>query len=375
MTKTSDWQPDSELAGYLQRVFELGTDPDGESPIAATLVKAPKAPRSPKGAVLYIHGFTDYFFHEPLADFFIAQGYHFYALDLRKCGRSRRKGQTAHYVSDLSHYDVELGLALDIIAEESGINGSGDRKVIVGAHSTGGLIVPLWVDRLRRLDSSRHALIGGLILNSPWLDLQGRAALRSPAVTAAIRGVGMTRKFTVLPQELSPAYGDSIHESRHGEWKYNLDFKPLGGFPVTFGWLRAIRNGHALLQAGLDVAVPSLVLRSDRSYFAKNYSSRTDRADAVLDVTHMARWAGCLGGRLTSVPVPGARHDVFLSLPDVRQRAYAEVEAWLANGLVPPVATAAAKKAAAATPPRKTAAPAKAAKKTAAKKTAAKKAR
>ena len=97
-------------------------------------------------------------------------------------------------------------------------------------------------------------LIGGLILNSPWLDLQGRAAMRSPAVTAVIRGVGITRGLTVLPQELSPAYGDSIHESRHGEWKYNLELKPLGGFPVTFGWIRAIRNGHALLQAGLDVA-------------------------------------------------------------------------------------------------------------------------
>ncbi|MFT4201867.1 alpha/beta hydrolase [Gordonia sp. (in: high G+C Gram-positive bacteria)] len=359
MTETTDWQPDVELPGYSTRVFELGTDPDGESPIAATLIRAPKAPRTPKGAVLYIHGFTDYFFQEPLADFFVAQGYHFYALDLRKCGRSRRPGQTAHYVSDLADYDVELGLAVDVIAEEVGIgSGEADKKIIVAAHSTGGLIVPLWVDRLRRLDSSRHGLIGGLILNSPWLDLQGRASLRSPAVTAAIRGVGITRKFTVMPQELSPAYGDSIHESRHGEWRYNLDLKPLGGFPVTFGWLRAIRNGHALLQAGLDVAVPSLVLRSDKSYFAKNYSSKTDRADAVLDVTHMARWAGCLGGRLTSVPVPGARHDVFLSLPEVRERAYAEVEAWLATGLRPPVAKAAAKKAAATTPPKKTAAPA-----------------
>jgi len=358
VTESTDWQPDTELPLYSQRVFELGADPDGESPIAATLIRAPKRPRSAKGAVLYIHGFTDYFFHEPLAEFFVAQGYHFYALDLRKCGRSRRAGQTAHYVTDLSLYDVELSLAVDVIAEEAGIGpGPDDPKIIVGAHSTGGLIAPLWVDRLRRLDSTRHGLIGGLILNSPWLDLQGRAAMRSPAVTALIRGVGITRGLTVLPQELSPAYGDSIHESRHGQWKYNVDFKPLGGFPVMFGWVRAIRNGHALLQAGLDVAVPSLVLRSDKSYFAKQYSSRTDRADAVLDVSHMARWAGCLGGRLTSVPVPDARHDVFLSVAPAREQAYAEVEAWLATGLRPPVAKAAAKKAAATTPPTKTIAP------------------
>jgi len=358
VTETTEWQPDTELAGYSQRVFELGADPDGEAPVSATLIRAPKSPRTTKGAVLYIHGFTDYFFHEPLADFFVSQGYRFYAIDLRKCGRSRRDGQTAHYVTDLSLYDVELGLAVDVIAEEVGIGaGADDPKIIVGAHSTGGLIAPLWIDRLRRLDPTRHSLIGGLVLNSPWLDLQGRAAMRSPAVTAVIRSVGITRGLTVLPQDLSPAYGDSIHESRHGEWKYNLDFKPLGGFPVTFGWIRAIRNGHALLQAGLDIAVPALVLRSDKSYFAKQYSSRTDRADAVLDVSHMARWAGCLGGRLTSVPIPDARHDVFLSLPSVREQAYAEVEAWLATGLRPPTAKAAAKKAAAATPPKKTVAP------------------
>lgn len=358
MTDTKDWQPDSELTGYSMRVFELGADPDGESPIAATLVRAPKRPRSSKGAVLYVHGFTDYFFQEPIAEFYVAQGYHFYALDLRKCGRSRRDGQTAHYVTDLSFYDVELSLAVDVIAAEVGIGpASDDPKIIINAHSTGALVTPLWVDRLRRLDPTRHSLIGGMVLNSPWLDLQGRAALRSPAVTAVIRGVGITRGLTVLPQELSPAYGDSIHESRHGEWKYNLAFKPLGGFPVTFGWIRAIRNGHALLQAGLDVAVPSLVLRSDKSYFAKQYSSKTDRADAVLDVTHMAKWAGCLGGRLTSVPIPDARHDVFLSLPAVREQAYAEVEAWLSSGLRPPVAKPNAKKAAAATPPKKTVAP------------------
>ncbi len=359
MTETKDWAPDTELAGYSQRVFELGADPDGESPVVATLIRAPKRPRAAKGAVLYLHGFTDYFFHEPLANFFVAQGYHFYALDLRKCGRSRRPGHTAHYVSDLALYDVELGLAVDVIAAEVGIGaGADDPKIIVGAHSTGGLIAPLWVDRLRRLDPTRHSLIGGLLLNSPWLDLQGRAAMRSTAVTAMIRGVGIARGFTVLPQELSPSYGDSIHESRHGEWKYNLDFKPLGGFPVTFGWIRAIRNAQALIQAGLDVAVPALVLRSDKSYFSKQYSSKTDRADAVLDVSHMARWAGCLGGRLTSVPVPDARHDVFLSLPAAREQAYAEVEAWLATGLRPPTSKAAAKKAAAATPPKKTAAPA-----------------
>ena len=120
MTESTDWQPDTELPLYSQRVFELGADPDGESPIAATLIRAPKRPRSAKGAVLYIHGFTDYFFHEPLAEFFVAQGYHFYALDLRKCGRSRRAGQTAHYVTEeLDAYDpTDAGRAIETFVDD-----------------------------------------------------------------------------------------------------------------------------------------------------------------------------------------------------------------------------------------------------------------
>ena len=47
-------------------------------------------------------------------------------------------------------------------------------------HSAGGLIVSLWLDRLRRRNAKAHAGIGGLVLNSPFLDLHGPAILRLP---------------------------------------------------------------------------------------------------------------------------------------------------------------------------------------------------
>ena len=53
------------------------------------------------------------------------------------------------------------------------------------------------------------------------------------------------------------------------------------------------------------------------------------RGDAVLDVTQIARWAGCIGNRTTIVPVADAKHDVFLSLDEPRQMAYRELAAWL----------------------------------------------
>ncbi|GAA1748619.1 alpha/beta hydrolase [Aeromicrobium alkaliterrae] len=310
-------------AGYEQRTLDLGSDPDGEGEVVATLVRA-TPPTTPKRAFLWVHGFTDYFFQTELADFFTERGYAFYALDLRKCGRSTRPGQTPHYVSDLALYDAELDEALRIVREETG-----EIEVLLGAHSTGGLIVPLWLSRLNATPGgSREAGIVGIVLDGPWFDLQGAAWMRSIG-TQVIRAVAQVRPLERLKLPPGDAYGSSLHVSAAGEWDYDLTWKPITGFPVTYGWLNAVRRGHAILHRGLDIGVPSLVLRSNRTRFARKHGPDTDVSDAVLDVKQIARWAGCLGDAVTSLPIPGARHDVFLSQAEARAAAYAAVDRWL----------------------------------------------
>jgi len=321
--RETDWQPDLLGDGYRQLTLDLGPDPDGEGEICAVLVRRTRRPEERVGgAVLYVHGFSDYFFQTALADFTAERGLAFYALDLRKSGRARRDGHTAHYVSDLALYDVELERALAIVtAEHPG------QPVVLMAHSTGGLILPLWLDRRR--SAGRIAPVAGLVLNSPWFDLQGKPMLRGP-VTQALRVLARLQPHRRLD---TPAgvYGQTLHTSGTGEWDFDLGLKPLAGFPVTLGWLNAIRRGHARLHRGLEVGVPSLVLRSDRTHYDTRYSELSDRADTVLDVRQIARWAGCLGGETTVLPIAGARHDVFLSLPEVRAAAYAALDGWLAG--------------------------------------------
>src|ERR1700685_3227095 len=163
------WKPDILGDGYTQTVFELGADPDGEGQIEAVLVRRePRDGEVAQGAVLYVHGFTDYFFQTELADFFAQRGLAFYALDHRKSGRARRPGHTAHYASDLALYDDELERALAIIADaHPGL------PVVLAAHSTGGLIAALWLDRRRA--AGRVAPGAGPGVNSPWVGPQGRA--------------------------------------------------------------------------------------------------------------------------------------------------------------------------------------------------------
>jgi alpha-beta hydrolase superfamily lysophospholipase len=318
------WQPDV-LPGYWQLTIPLGEDPDGEGDIVATLLRRGDAAAS-TDAVLGVHGFTDYFFHTALADHFADRGFAFYALDLRKCGRSLRTGQTPHFTTDLTCYDAELDRALAVIGEQTGA-----ARVLVYGHSTGGLIVSLWLDRLRRRGATARADVTGLVLNSPFLDLPGPGVLRWPTTTALVAAIARAgvKRVARSPTENAGGYGASLHRDYYGEFDYNLQWKPLGGFPITFGWLRAVQRGLARLHRGLDVGVPNLILRSDHSVAETADPIALQCGDAVLNVTLIARWAGCIGNRSTIIPVTDAKHDVFLSMPEPRKVAYQQLDIWL----------------------------------------------
>ena len=313
------------LPGYQQATTTLGPDPDGEGEIVSTLVR--RAGGAPAAlAVLAVHGYTDYFFNTALADHFAAHGHRFYGIDLHKCGRSWREGQTPHFTTDLSRYDRELELAVAAIAAQN----PGTRVLVYG-HSTGGLVVSLWLDRVRRRGDTGALGVAGLVLNSPFLDLNGPSILRTRTTATAVGAASKVAKTRILRQPGKGGYGLTLHRDYHGEFDYNLRWKPIGGFPITVGWINAIRRGQSQLHRGLDVGVPNLVLRSDHSVAEDAGTDVIQRGDAVLDVAHIARWAGCIGNRQTIVPVTDAKHDVFLSLAQPRAAAYAELDSWLAE--------------------------------------------
>ena len=68
---------------------------------------------------------------------FLDHGYDFYALDMRKCGRSiivPAQDQYKHYCSDLHEYDEEITLTIEHIRQQG--NGK-DTKILLLGHSTG----------------------------------------------------------------------------------------------------------------------------------------------------------------------------------------------------------------------------------------------
>ncbi len=313
-------------APYEQMAIELGSDAEG--PLTATLVR--RLSDHPDGrAVLYIHGFTDYFFQTHLADFYCDLGIDFYAIDLRKHGRSLRSTQTPNYIDNIPDYFLELNAALKIIREQDGHS-----RVLVNGHSTGGLTASLWAHQ-RRDD----AVIDGLFLNSPFFEFNVPPAVRR-TIGPTFAAIAKARPYALLPTGLNEVYGRSIHRDHEGEWDYNLEWKPLGGFPVRAGWLTAIRSAQARLHRGLEIAAPVLIGSSDATFRGTTWSEEAHNADDVLDPAHMSRWATSIGRHVTLVRFAGARHDLILSRKPVREKVFAELTAWIGAYLpaAPPAA-------------------------------------
>ncbi|ABK03603.1 conserved hypothetical protein [Arthrobacter sp. FB24] len=348
------WQPD--LLGEGFECLELPLADDEEGTVTATLIRyVPAVPAGPPAflsalrntvlrplewpssggrehngssrprVVLYLHGWADYFLQSELARYVGAHGIHFYALDLRKYGRSLRDWQTPGYTTDLGVYDEDISAAIEVIRTDvAGRTGlAADPAVHMLAHSLGGLIGALWADR-------HPAALETLILNAPWLELQGSSLIRNIAMHL-VEPIARTDPRRAFRFPEMPGYWESVSDQAHGEWFLDPQWRPTASFPIRAGWTRAVLAGHAAVERRLDIAKPVLVMLSDRTRIQAEWSEELMIADAVIDVEQTARRVLGLGRRTSVFRYPRAIHDVFLSRREVRQEAYRDLVDWLSS--------------------------------------------
>ncbi|WP_375435673.1 alpha/beta hydrolase [uncultured Hymenobacter sp.] len=328
MASSPDPDPATYLPDPLGPDFELRHLPqpiDYEGAVRATLVRYRKSAVATR-AVLYVHGFNDYFFQRDMAAEYAAHGFRFYALDLRKYGRALLRHQRPNNVRDLVEYYDDLDAALAVIRAE------GSTTFVLSGHSTGGLIVSLYAKA--RLTPE----LAALVLNSPFFDLfqPWYRKLGVPLVTR----LGALLPDLKLPASLSDTYGQSLHRAYRGQWDYDLAWKPNQVFHINAGWLRAIRAGHRQVRRGLNLPVPVLVLHAGRTASGRKWSDDFHRADIVLDVAHIRQLSPRLGNKVTVKAIEGGIHDLFLSAPPARAAAYQAVFEWLESVLLPELAGA-----------------------------------
>ncbi|MDA1116736.1 MAG: alpha/beta hydrolase [Proteobacteria bacterium] len=293
-----DWTADALLPGFEARTLEFPDDYDGR--VVATLVRLP-AGDAPRGAVLYVHGFVDYFFQRHMAERFAAEGYAFYALDLRKHGRSWLAHQHPCFCKDIAEYFADLTRALELIGG----------PVLLAGHSTGGLVCALYASQ-----GEREAQVSSMWLNGPFFDWKVTPFKRAQLGFAAL--IGRTFPFLNDPRAVSPDNVRSIHRDFGGEWEFDLKLKPLQGFPAYFGWVGAVLAAQDKVHAGLDIGCPVLTMHADE-------------ADIVLDWRHVARWGRTLGREARVLAFPGGLHDLVLSRQEIRDAVFRELFSWAAR--------------------------------------------
>ncbi len=316
MNISNSYKYQTDILGkdYQQLTLNFADDYDGK--VVATLVRK-KSAQATKKAVLYIHGFSDYFFQTEMAEQFNQHGYDFYALDLRKYGRSKLPHQKFYYLLDLREYDAEITKALEIIGQEN------HNQVLLAGHSTGGLITTLYAAHY-----PDHRLIKALWTNSPFYDFY-KSVIEKKVGIPLLSQVGERLPNAKFPSGLNQWYTPSLHKDFYGEWDFNLNWKPKSLPFVHLCFVNAIHKAQKEIHRGISLNIPTLIMHSHQSKYPKKWGVDAQQSDVILDVKDMTHNAKKMKGDVQTLAIKNGLHDLVLSAPPVRKKVYEDLFSWL----------------------------------------------
>nr|WP_174505665.1 alpha/beta hydrolase [Acinetobacter sp. Marseille-Q1620] len=309
-----NYQPDILGNDFEQTILPFPDDFEGK--VIATLIRK-KAQIKTNKAVLYIHGFIDYFFQTEMADQFNQHGFDFYALDLRKYGRSILPHQKYYNVHELSEYDAEITQALDIIGQEN------HDSVLLCGHSTGGLTTTLYAAH-----HPNHPLIKALWCNSPFYDFNMNIIKKKMALPKLSR-LGKIFPNLRFPSELNKWYTKSLHKEFYGEWDFNLDWKKVRYPLVYLSFVHAIFEAQKEIHQGVKLSIPALIMHSHQTRYPKRWGKDAQSSDIILDIKDIEKYANKIKGNVTVMTIGNGLHDLVLSSLEIRQTVYQNLFEWL----------------------------------------------
>lgn len=301
------WHPDI-LEGYEARYVNQGEAFDG--PCRSTIIRK-LCPEKSRRAYLYVHGFNDYFFQADMGERFVDSGFNFYAVDLRRYGRSLQPWQYPFNARGQHEYFDDIDSALSQIRRDGNVD------ITLSGHSTGGLTVAYY-------GAMRGARCGvnRIVTDSPFLEWNYNAFYRNFLVPA-VAAVSRLSPDAKIKQDHCDGYSYSLLKQYHGEWEYDTDWKMIYSPPVTMSWIRSINSAQDRLAAHGDwITVPVLVMHSSRKIEGCGWQPDFQTGDAVLDPAMIHKRGLLLGRDPVVCAIDSGLHDLILSRTEVRQAAY-----------------------------------------------------
>ena len=311
VTTDTGWHPDI-LEGYEARYVDQGVQFDG--PCRSTIVRL-RSRRPSKKGYLYIHGFNDYFFQSEMGERYVDSGYHFYAVDLRRYGRSKQPWQYPYNIRDAKKYYDDIDSAIVQMRRD------GIEDITLGGHSTGGLIVTAY-----GIDKSDSIEVERIVTDSPFYAWNFNSTYRHLLIPS-VRNLSVLIKNAKIPQGHCDGYAYSLLKEYDGEWTYNTDWKMIYSPPVTFSWVGQIQSTqNKVKKHGDRLRVPLLVMHSSRKVDGCNYTPTFQYGDAVLDPVMIGEIAEKIKGKspeeVRICVVDSGLHDLILSKRPHRDQAY-----------------------------------------------------
>lgn len=301
------WHPDI-LEGYEARYVDQGEAFDG--PCRSTIIRK-LTQKSSDRAFLYVHGFNDYFFQSEMGARFVDSGYNFYAVDLRRYGRSREPWQYPFNIRNQEEYFADIDSAIAQIRKD------GNTDITLGGHSTGGLTVSLY-GALRGADVP----VDRIVTDSPFLEWNFSSFMRNIAIPV-VGFFGQIFKNAKITQGHCDGYSYSLLKEYYGEWEYDTDWKMVYSPPVTASWINAINSAQSkLMKKRGDITVPILVMHSSRKIEGCGYTPEFQTGDAVLDPEMIKKRGEKLGHTREVCAIDSGLHDLILSHKEARDAAY-----------------------------------------------------
>ena len=270
-------------------------------------------PESPRGTVVFLHGYCEFFgkYHELCYDFY-QRGYEIWFLEQRGHGLSDRKAADPErvHVEDFREYTEDFKFFLDeYVVPQSAA------PLMLFAHSMGGAVGARFLETYP--DYFRRAILSSPMIRikfgalSPWM-------VKLVVIWSRLAHWTEQRLPGGTPFTGEPAFNEDVRQSRA---RYDYQFAQRLAEPSyqtnsgTYSWGRAaIKNTKYLLRHASAVKIPVLLLQASK--------------DSVVDTEAQDLFCA-KAAQAKKVVFPESEHEIFNSDAGILPDFYAAVWSFL----------------------------------------------
>ena len=268
-----------------------------------------------KSAILWIHGFNDYYFHFHIGEELLNEGYNMYTITLPNYPQKNVDRKYLFYIDDLKKYFSYIDQFIEFIRAR-GIN-----IIVLYGHSTGGLISTAYLHEGKK---AHH--IDKLILNAPFFDFHD-SNIMEIIIKNVLTNIGKILPKFVIREGKNQLSSPEKYKDILSRYYFDQNRKITYPNHTFAGWINAVATYHQKIQKKqIKLDIPILVLMSSTS---KNTCKGEQNGDCVLDVTEIKKYSRNLGKHVIIKEYNGAIHDVLLSKSTVVNDALYDIIGFL----------------------------------------------